>query len=145
MAADVAQPVRVAVTANCGSLIASSPVKLKWRVNGGATQTASMTLASGQWGANLPATACGSTVAWWVEAETNFSVTRWPANDPRSPRSSATAACALPGDLDGNGLVDAGDIGVMLLRFGTADAAADLDGSGTVDAGDIGVLLLLFG
>jgi hypothetical protein len=52
---------------------------------------------------------------------------------------------ARPGDLDGSGTIDAGDIAVLLLRFGTADAAADLDGSGVVDAGDIGVLLLLFG
>jgi hypothetical protein len=52
---------------------------------------------------------------------------------------------ARRGDLDGNGSVDAGDIAVLLLRFGTGDAAADLDGSGSVDSGDIGVLLLLFG
>lgn len=48
-----------------------------------------------------------------------------------------------PGDLDGNGAVDAGDIGSMLVAFGTPDA--DLDGNGTTDAGDIGSLLILFG
>jgi murein tripeptide amidase MpaA len=144
LATDAATPVKVTVTANCGSLIASNPVRLKWKVNGGSTQTANMTLTSGQWGASLPATACGSTVNWWVEAETNFSVTRWPSNDPRLPRTSATAACGIPGDLDDSGTVDAGDIGVLLLRFETSDAAADLDGSGTVDAGDIAIMLLLF-
>ena len=52
---------------------------------------------------------------------------------------------ALPGDLDGNGTVDAGDIGSLLLQFGPCSGcAADLDGSGEVDAGDIGSLLLLF-
>jgi len=39
--------------------------------------------------------------------------------------------------------VDAGDIGSMLIAFGTPDA--DLDGNGTTDAGDIGSLLILFG
>ena len=144
LSTNIATAVRVTVTANCGSLLTSNPVRLKWKVNGGAVQTANMTLASGQWGANLPATACGSTLTWWVEAETNFTPTRWPSNDPRVSRSSSTAACAIPGDLDANGVVDSGDIAVLLLRFGTADAAADLDGSGNVDAGDIGVLLLLF-
>jgi hypothetical protein len=50
-----------------------------------------------------------------------------------------------PGDLDGNGAVDAGDISVLLTLFGTADPAGDLDGSGMVDAGDISVLLVNFG
>jgi hypothetical protein len=93
----------------------------------------------------LPAVDCDQSLAWWVEAETNFAVTRWPANVPGSVRTSDAPACAAPGDLDGSATVDAGDIAVLLLRFGTADAAADLDGSGTVDAGDIGMLLLLFG
>jgi alpha-tubulin suppressor-like RCC1 family protein len=56
---------------------------------------------------------------------------------------------ARPGDLDGSGTVDAGDIGLLLLLFGPCPAEppcpGDLDGSGEVDAGDIGFLLLLFG
>ena len=48
-------------------------------------------------------------------------------------------------DLDGSGIVDAADIGAMLLRFGEAGSPADLDGSGTVDAGDLGSMLVLFG
>jgi choice-of-anchor B domain-containing protein len=47
------------------------------------------------------------------------------------------------GDLDGNGIVDAGDIGSLLLQFG-GSGTGDLDGNGVVDAGDIGSLLLLF-
>lgn len=50
-----------------------------------------------------------------------------------------------PGDLDGSGFVDAGDIGSLLILFGSSDPTADLDGSGFVDAGDIGSLLILFG
>jgi hypothetical protein len=55
-----------------------------------------------------------------------------------------TNSCC-PGDLDGSGEIDAGDIGSLLLTFGQAGGSADLDGSGTVDAGDIGSLLLSFG
>jgi hypothetical protein len=55
-------------------------------------------------------------------------------------------AAPCPGDLDGSGTVDAGDIGTMLLLFGAgAGSPGDLDASGSVDAGDIGSLLLLFG
>ena len=51
-----------------------------------------------------------------------------------------------PGDLDGSGSVDAGDIGTLLLLFGAgAGSPGDLDASGSVDAGDIGSLLLMFG
>jgi hypothetical protein len=53
------------------------------------------------------------------------------------------AAC--PGDLDGSGGVDAGDIGSLLVLFGQSDGPGDLDGSGSVDAGDLGSLLVLFG
>jgi murein tripeptide amidase MpaA len=145
MAADAAAQIRVSVTANCGSLIASSPVRLKWRVGAGTVQTATMTLASGLWGASLPATACDSTLTWWVEAETNFTVTRWPANTPVSVRTTQTDACAIEGDLDGDGSVGSGDLGVMLLDFGSCPGcASDLDGNGSVDTGDIAFLLLLF-
>lgn len=144
--ADSATPVRVSVLANVGSLLASNPVRLKWKVSGGAVQTANMTLVSGQWGASLPATACGNTLQWWVEAETNFSVSRWPANAATSSRSTSTGACGVEGDLDGDGIVGAGDIAVLLLDFGACPGCpSDLDGSGEVDGGDIAFLLLLFG
>jgi hypothetical protein len=146
MAADVATAVRVSVTANVGSLLASNPLRLKWQVNGGAVQTLNMAPASGSWGANLPATACGNTLKWWVEAETNFSVSRWPSNSVTSGRSTSTSACAVEGDLDGDGFIGGGDIAVLLLDFGLCSGcASDLDGSGEVDGGDLSFLLLLFG
>lgn len=64
-----------------------------------------------------------------------------------------TAALASPEldptDLDCDGLVNAGDIGALLLLFGecpggTSGCEGDLDVSGGVDAGDIGLLLLAF-
>lgn len=50
-----------------------------------------------------------------------------------------------PGDLNGDGKVDGGDLGLMLGAWGTSDPAADLNGDGKVDGGDLGLLLGLFG
>ena len=50
-----------------------------------------------------------------------------------------------PADLDGSCTVDAGDIAIALLDFGTTGGASDLDQSGTVDSGDIAIVLLEFG
>jgi hypothetical protein len=59
-----------------------------------------------------------------------------------------TISCGIQGDLDGDGLVGAGDLAIILLDFGPCASGSpcpsDLDGSGSVDAGDIAFLLLLF-
>ena len=52
-----------------------------------------------------------------------------------------TAEEPLIGDLNGDGLVNGADFGILLSAFGSQDPAADLDGSGLVGGGDIGVLL----
>lgn len=44
-----------------------------------------------------------------------------------------------PGDIDGNGAVDAADLAALLGAWGTADA--DLNGSGSTDAADLSILL----
>ena len=50
-----------------------------------------------------------------------------------------------PEDLDWNHTINAGDISLLLLAFGSSDTDADLDESGVVDAGDIALSLLAFG
>ncbi len=53
-----------------------------------------------------------------------------------------TVGTPNPADLDLNGVVDGGDLGIMLGSWGTCSAcAADLDGDGTVGGADLGVLL----
>jgi hypothetical protein len=48
-------------------------------------------------------------------------------------------------DQDGDGLVNAGDISLMLLQFGDcACCTGDLDQNGVVDSGDVSLLLLQF-
>lgn len=49
-----------------------------------------------------------------------------------------------PGDLNGDGVVDGADLGIMLGNWGSA-GAGDLDGNGVVDGADLGALLGLWG
>jgi len=48
-------------------------------------------------------------------------------------------------DLDGDGSVGSGDLGILLAAWGSSDPAADLDGDGTVGSGDLGILLAAWG
>ena len=100
---------------------------------------------------------CGLLLRWTPPGGTKVTV----------PATSLTQGGVLP-DLDASGSVDAGDIGSLLLLYGSdcasvakpcyadpysrqrigagpCDCEADLDGSGAIDAGDIGTLLLYFG
>ncbi|MFO0874537.1 MAG: hypothetical protein U0575_11280 [Phycisphaerales bacterium] len=45
------------------------------------------------------------------------------------------------GDLNGDGMVDGADLGLLLGAWGTNDPLADLDGNGVVDGADLGLLL----
>jgi predicted outer membrane repeat protein len=49
------------------------------------------------------------------------------------------------GDLDGDGLVDGSDLGILLYEWGSASALSDLDGDGLVDGSDLGILLYEWG
>ena len=48
---------------------------------------------------------------------------------------------SLPGDLNGDGLVDGSDLSMLLGRWSTDDPVADIDGSGQVDGSDLATLL----
>ncbi len=47
-------------------------------------------------------------------------------------------------DLDGNGVIDGADLGLMLAAWASGDPTADLNGDGVVDGGDLGLLLNLW-
>jgi hypothetical protein len=51
--------------------------------------------------------------------------------------------CDCLGDLNGNGSVDVGDIGLLLAAWGSDEA--DLNSDGTTDAGDLGMLIGAWG
>jgi len=73
---------------------------------------------------------------------------RSPTTDSNNDGKLASCQRAA-GDLDLSGTIDAGDVGVLLLNFGTCPGSGactgDLDGSRSVDAADIGMVLLRFG
>ena len=48
---------------------------------------------------------------------------------------------SVVGDLNGDGVVDAMDIALLLSAWGTTGHGADLDGDGTVGAGDLAIVL----
>lgn len=53
--------------------------------------------------------------------------------------------CRCPGDINGDGIVDGADIGLLLVQWNTSDAAVDLNGDEVIDGADIGILLLHWG
>ncbi|MDI9411618.1 MAG: matrixin family metalloprotease [Bacteroidia bacterium] len=50
-----------------------------------------------------------------------------------------------PADVDGNGIVDAADLGVLLAAWGSSLAIADINDDGIVDGNDLGLLLSSWG
>jgi hypothetical protein len=51
------------------------------------------------------------------------------------------AETVVPGDVNGDGLVDGADVGLLLSAYGTSDAGADVNGDGIVDGADLGIVL----
>lgn len=73
-----------------------------------------------------------------------------PDDDQIEWGSGAYVAVGTPnrsvfGDLNGDGIVDGADLGIMLGAWGTGDPLADLDGNGAVDGADLGLLLGAWG
>jgi len=50
-------------------------------------------------------------------------------------------APSLLGDLNGDGLVDGADLGLLLAAWGSLNDDVDLDGDGAIDGADLGILL----
>mgnify|MGYP000296262180 CR=1 FL=1 len=73
-------------------------------------------------------------------------------NDPAAgidtagaPNFSCIEGAPCAGDLNTDSIVDGVDVGILVQRWGSEDAAADMDDSGLVDGADLGVLLLAWG
>ena len=92
------------------------------------------------WRGVIPAQPACAHVDYFVRA---FDVSN---NMGTSPIKSFVAAgsCGVPGDLDGNGVVNGADIAILLNAWG-GGGPADIDGDGTVDARDMSILLNNFG
>ena len=58
----------------------------------------------------------------------------------------AESTCGGPDpDIDGDGVVDGRDLGILLAGWGSTDPALDLDGDGIVGGGDLGLMLAAWG
>ena len=49
------------------------------------------------------------------------------------------------GDINGDGMVDSGDLGLIIGAWGTANPSIDLNGDGLVDSGDLGLVIGAWG
>ncbi len=54
-------------------------------------------------------------------------------------------APGLPADINGDGVVDTADLGILIAFFGSTNPQADLNGDGVVDTADLGILIASFG
>jgi hypothetical protein len=50
-----------------------------------------------------------------------------------------------PADINGDGVIDTADLGILIGQFGTTGPGADINGDGVVDTADLGVLIGDFG
>ena len=116
-------------------------VFLVYTVNGGKPQTVPMAWSGNSlWRGVIPPQGACKTVEYFVRA---FDASNNSANSP--VKSFVTGgSCGIPGDLDGDGDVDGGDLATLLNSWGQG-GPADLNGDGTVDAADMAVLLNNFG
>lgn len=51
------------------------------------------------------------------------------------------ARASITGDLNGDGVVDGSDLGILLGAWNSSEALADVDGNGVVDGADLGILI----
>ena len=69
----------------------------------------------------------------------------WEANGKSAPVAMDTMTIELstsvPGDLNGDGLVNGADLGILLAAWDTDSDLADLSGNGIVNGADLGLLL----
>ncbi|MCX5652490.1 MAG: FG-GAP-like repeat-containing protein [Planctomycetota bacterium] len=116
-------------------------VFLVYTVNGAKPQTRAMAWSGNSlWRGVIPVQPPCATVRYFVRA---VDASNNVANSPEKLFVTG-GSCGIPGDLDGNGVVDGADLATLLNSWGQG-GPADLNGDGTVDAADMAVLLNNFG
>jgi hypothetical protein len=113
-------------------------VRLCWRTNNGTEQSVPMAWnGNNQWRGVLPFQGASAQVAYWVTARD------WSNNLGISQTRLFTEPGPPPvtGDLNGDGVVNGDDLGILLGAWGQKNSPADLNGDGLVDGIDLGELL----
>jgi subtilisin-like proprotein convertase family protein len=87
-------------------------------------------LSPGQWTIRVSDRTSGTTGTW-----NNFRLRIY---------GVAPDVCNSPADLNGDGQIDSGDLGIFVSAFTNNDLAADITGDGAVDSGDLGEFVALF-
>lgn len=54
-------------------------------------------------------------------------------------------SCGCPADLNGDGMVDGADLGLLIAAWDATSGAADINGDGVVDGADLGLLIAAWG
>ena len=113
-------------------------VTLRWRTNNGSEQSVPMAWnGNNQWRGVIPFQGAAAQVSYWVTARD------WSNNLGTSPAKFFTEPGPPPvtGDLNGDGVVNGDDLGILLGAWGQTTGPADLNGDGVVDGNDLGELL----
>jgi hypothetical protein len=113
-------------------------VTLRWRTNNGSEQSVPMAWnGNNQWRGVIPFQGAAAQVSYWVTARD------WSNNLGTSPAKFFTEPGPPPvtGDLNGDGVVNGDDLGILLGAWGQAGTPADLNDDGVVDGNDLGELL----
>ena len=107
-----------------------------------------ITWQTGSFNANENANAIrwGTMYNFWFTAdaapsEALGSMRSFRSNDEYSLDLIGPAGPDNPFDINGDGCVDGGDLGIFLSYWGTTNPGGDFNGDGTVDGGDAGLLL----
>ena len=78
----------------------------------------------------------------------SISFATYPGGSAQQDSSSATftyVEASCPADVDGNGTINGGDLGLLLLDWGSDAVRSDLNGDGLVNGADVGLMLLAWG
>jgi len=112
-------------------------IYLHYAVNGGDEQTLEMKwVGNSMWRVEIPAVTESSTIEYYVSAWDRA------GNEGFGETLTFTISGGTTlGDLNGDGVVDGADLGILLNLWGSADPTADLNGDGVVDGADLGILL----
>ena len=68
-----------------------------------------------------------------------------PAQQDTATASFTYIEAPCPADVDGNGVINGGDLGLLLLDWGSNAARSDLNRDGLVNGADVGLMLLAWG